>query len=61
MKGMIAALIVIAMLAVSFFGTAGLVWVVCWAFSWHWSWKVSIGIWALLLIISGTFRSGGKQ
>jgi len=44
-------------IAVSFFATAGLLWVICWAFNlaW-WSWKISLGVWVALLILSSTFK-----
>lgn len=54
--------IVAALLAISFFGTAGLVWLVCWAFKWTWSWKISVGVWAALILVSGAVKStGGKK
>lgn len=54
--------IVAALLAISFFGTAGLVWLVCWAFKWTWSWKISMGVWAALILVSGAVKStGGKK
>lgn len=50
-------LTLIAILAVSFLCTAGLVWIVCWAFSLMWNWKVAIGIWAALFLISGSLKT----
>ena len=55
-------LIVAVLLAISFFGTAGLVWLVCWAFKWTWSWKISLGVWALSCLVSGAVKTtGGKK
>lgn len=55
---MITAILIIAFaLTLSFFGTAGLVWLVCWAFSLAWSWKLSIGVWAAICLISSAVKS----
>lgn len=51
------AIVVPALLAISFFGTAGLTRVVCWAFKWPWSWKISLGAWAALILVSGAVKS----
>lgn len=52
MEILIAILIIAICLAISFFSTAGLVWVVCWAFGLLWSWKIALGVWAALCLIS---------
>ena len=43
---------IVAVLAVDFLVSAGLVWLVCWAFGWSWSWKLCIGIFAVMLLVS---------
>lgn len=57
MKALITILIIAICLAISFFGTAGLVWVVCWAFGLSWSWKIALGVWAVLCLISGAVKT----
>ena len=44
-------------LGLEFIITAGLVWVVCWAFSLLFSWKLVIGIWAVLSLLGIFLRS----
>lgn len=57
MKALITILIIAICLAISFFGTAGLVWVVCWVFGLSWSWKIALGVWAALCLISGAVKT----
>lgn len=57
MKILIAILIIAIYLAISFFSTAGIVWVVCWAFGLLWSWKIALGVWAALCLISGAVKT----
>lgn len=57
MKALITILIIAICLAISFFCTAGLVWVVCWAFGLTWSWKIALGVWAALCLISGAVKT----
>lgn len=57
MNALIIILIIAICLAISFLGTAGLVWVVCWAFGLSWSWKIALGVWAALCLISGTVKT----
>ena len=49
--------IIAAILAVEFLISAGLVWLVCWAFGWSWSWKMCVGIFAAMLIVSATVKA----
>lgn len=45
-------------LLLSYFATAGIIWLMCWAFSWTWwSWKTCFGIWLLMFLLSSTFKS----
>ena len=46
-----------AILAVEFLISAGLVWLVCWAFGWSWSWKLCVGIFAAMLIVSAAVKA----
>lgn len=49
-------LIIVVIYCISFFITAGLLWVVCWLFNWNWwSWKISLGVWIILCILKGIF------
>lgn len=52
-------LFIIGILAVSYFGTAGLVWLVCWAFDKVFSFKAATAIWVLWLVISLSFNKKG--
>ena len=61
MKALITILIIAICLAISFFGTAGLVWVVCWAFGLSWSWKIALGVWAALCLISGAVKTTASR
>lgn len=54
-------LIVAMILAISYLATAGLVWLVCWAFKWPWSWKISLGVWALIYLVSSVFKTVGGE
>lgn len=46
---------VVLLLTIAFIGsflvTAGLLWLVCWAFSLTFSWKISFGVWITLMIL----------
>lgn len=41
--------------------TAGLVWVVCWAFGYDWSMKLSIGVLAAMTLVRLTVVKKGKD
>ena len=49
--------IIIAVLAISFFSTAGLIKLACWAFNYTFSWKLSVGIWVVLWLLGSVFKS----
>jgi hypothetical protein len=49
--------IVIALLLASFGFTALLVKCLCWAFGYTFSWKIAFGIWVLLGLVGGAFKS----
>lgn len=54
----VAIIFVILLLLLSYFATAGIIWLMCWAFSWTWwSWKACFGIWLLMFLLSSTFKS----
>ena len=50
-------LVILIALAISFFGTAGLVKLACWAFNYKFSWKLSVGIWVVLWLLGSAFKS----
>ena len=41
--------------------TAGLVWVVCWAFGYDWSMKLSIGVFAAMVLVRFMVMKKGKD
>lgn len=48
-------------LAVSFFSTAGILWLINWAFGLtFWSWKTSLGIWLAISLLSGMLTAHVK-
>lgn len=53
----VAILLIILALALSFFGTAGVVWLVCWAFGLAWSWEIAISVWAAICHVSSAAKS----
>lgn len=42
-----------AALGISYLATAGIVWLICLGFGLEWSWLLSLGVWALLILIKG--------
>lgn len=58
---LVVSLIVLVCYALSFFGTALAVWVVCWAFSLAFSWKIAIGIWVVLALLRTVFHITVKK
>lgn len=57
MAATIIVLLVVLGLGTSFFITAGLTWLVCWAFSFAFTWKLALGVWAASCLISGAFKA----
>ena len=48
-------LLVAVMIVLSFFATAGILWLLCHAFHWTWwSWGTSLAVWLALGLVSGT-------
>lgn len=48
----------LAIIAASFLATAGVLWLICWAFHWTWcGWRVCFGIWLLLAVLSSVFKA----
>ena len=41
--------------------TAGLVWIVCWSFGYDWSMKLSIGVFAAMVLVRFTVVKRGKD
>ena len=56
-EGIKIVIIIIALLFISFGGTAALYGLACWAFGWDFSWKASIGVWAVLWLIGSVFKT----
>ena len=48
--------IFLAILVLDFLCTAGLLWLICWAFKLAFSWKVVFGIWAIIAILQAIFK-----
>lgn len=46
---------------VSFLITAGIVWVICWAFGFLFTWKLVIGIWTVLVLLKNIFNVTVKK
>ncbi len=56
MGAFILILLMIAAFILSFLITSGLIWIICWAFSFIFSWKLAIGVYAALLLLSSVFK-----
>lgn len=53
-----AIIFVISLLLISFFATAGILWLICWALRWTWwSWKICFGIWLLMILLNSAFKN----
>lgn len=44
----------------SFFISAGIIWLIAWAFDLIFSWKAVIGVWLILVLVSSFFKSDSK-
>ena len=54
----LAILFFLLFLAISFFSTAGVLWLINWAFGLNfWNWKVCFGIWLALSLLEGIFTA----
>lgn len=54
-------LFILIFIAISFFTTAGILWVINWAFGLNfWSWKACLGIWCAISILEGIFTTHVK-
>lgn len=58
--GVLFVLVIVIKLAISFFFTAFLFWLACYAFGWEWTWKASLGVWAVLALIKSIFGRSEK-
>lgn len=58
--GVLFVLVIVIKLALSFFCTAFLFWLACYAFGWEWMWKASLGVWAVFALIKSIFERSGK-
>lgn len=53
---LIGALILLALYAVSYIITIGLIYLICMCFSLTFSWLIATGIWLVLVILAGVFK-----
>lgn len=53
-------IIVICILILSYFTTAGLSWLICWGFGVTFNWKIATAVWALVFILRSIFGRGGE-
>lgn len=54
-------LIFLLFLAISFFSTAGILYLINWAFGLDfWNWKVCVGIWLAISLLEGIFSTSVK-
>lgn len=56
-KKIFVAILTVSRVLISFFCTAGIIKLACWAFNYTFSWKLSIGIWAVMCLIGSVFKS----
>lgn len=61
MAAFIGAIALFALLGLSYLLTAGLVYLVCLGFGLEWSWLLSLGIWALLILLRSVFKNSSKD
>ena len=59
-ESMIYIITFIALLALSFLFTSGLVWLVCWAFSFTFTWKLAVGVYAVIALLGRAFKNTSK-
>lgn len=58
----LAALIFFAiLLTISLLVTCGIIWLICWCFNITFVLKIAIGIWLILLLLGGTFKTVVKK
>ena len=50
-------ILLIVMLGISYFCTAGIFWLICKCFNWAFSWKLATGVWLVLFLIGTTVKS----
>lgn len=48
-------LLVVVAIALSFFATAGITWLIMWCFGYAemWSWTISLGVWLICIMLQG--------
>lgn len=61
MAAFIGFMFVVFLLGLSYLATAGLVYLVCLGFGFEWSWLLSLGVWALLILLRSVFKSSSKD
>lgn len=61
MAALVGAIALFALLGLSYLLTAGLVYLVCLGFGFEWSWLLSLGVWALLILLRSVFKNSSKD
>ena len=61
MAAFIGFLMVVALLGISYLATAGLVYLVCLGFGFEWSWLLSLGVWALIILLKQVFKGSSDK
>ena len=61
MKYLLIALLVIAIYAISWAATLGIIWLICLCFGWTFSWQIGTGVWLMLLLLKSAFNVGKKE
>ena len=57
----LAILILLVSMVVSFGTVAGIAWLICWAFSIHYSLRTIFGVWIIWIVVSGLLKSKKKE
>ena len=57
MKYVVIGLVTLLLLAVSWATTAGIIWLICLCFKWSFDLLISTGIWLIMFLVSGCFKS----
>lgn len=56
MKFFVIALTILLVLAISWAGTCGIIWLICLCFGWAFSLQIATGVWLALLLLGGLFN-----
>lgn len=61
MAMLIGFLLVVALLGISYLCIAGLVYLVCLGLGFEWSWLLSLGVWALIILLRQVFKVSSNK